>query len=180
VQTSGGLPYRRTIRLGRTEQCEGVYFVTICTAGRKHIFGEVIDGLVNLSPAGLIAQEEWLRTSTVRPDVILDEFIFMPNHMHALVYVPPSPPGYRAHCRAPLHRPPRSLASLVAQYKAAVTRRLKRPVWQRNYFEHAVRDGRELDIYRKYIRDNPLRWAFDRENITPPPPAHQTSPATSP
>jgi len=39
-------------------------------------------------------------------------------------------------------------------------------LWQRNYYEHVIRNGEELNAIRQYIVDNPLRWAEDRENPT--------------
>jgi putative transposase len=73
--------------------------------------------------------------------------------------------------RSPLPMRPRSVASFVAGFKSATTRRMRelhaticRSVWQRNYYEHIVRNERELSQIREYIATNPLRWAFDREN----------------
>jgi REP element-mobilizing transposase RayT len=63
------------------------------------------------------------------------------------------------------------LGSFVAGFKSAVTKRINTmrrtpglPVWQRNYYEHIIRDERELDRIRRYIADNPLRWHEDPEN----------------
>ena len=84
------------------------------------------------------------------------------------------PPTVGAHGRAPLHRPPRSLGSFVAGYKSAATKRInvlrRTPglsVWQRNYYEHVIRNDRDLAHIREYIAANPARWAED-ENY----PAH--------
>lgn len=73
------------------------------------------------------------------------------------------------HDRAPLPRlwrPPKSLGSFIAGYKSAVTKRINEirgtpgnPVWQRNYYERIIRNERELDAIRRYIRDNPTHWA---------------------
>jgi hypothetical protein len=37
-------------------------------------------------------------------------------------------------------------------------------LWQRNYYEHVIRNEREWEAIQYYIRENPARWAFDREN----------------
>jgi len=66
---------------------------------------------------------------------------------------------------------PKSLGAFVAGYKSAVTKRINAmremkdaPVWQRNYHDRIIRNERELNAFRKYIEDNPLQWALEREN----------------
>ncbi|MCK4231825.1 transposase, partial [candidate division WOR-3 bacterium] len=66
---------------------------------------------------------------------------------------------------------PRSLGSIVGSFKSAVTRRVNRmqashgaTFWQRNYYEHVIRNEKELNLIRQYIMDNPLKWETDREN----------------
>ena len=83
----------------------------------------------------------------------------------------------RAHACAPLRPPdpsrrPRSIGSLVAGFKAAATKRINEsrgspgaPVWQRNYYEHVIRDDEDLDRIRRYVAENPLRWKEDPENV---------------
>ena len=70
-----------------------------------------------------------------------------------------------------MKRTPRTLGSLIAGYKSSVTKRINElretpgaPVWQRNYYERVIRDERELHRIRRYIVDNPERWAQDAEN----------------
>ena len=84
-----------------------------------------------------------------------------------------------AHGRAPLRRAPQSLGAFVAGFKSAATRRINARrgtpgtvVWQRNYYEHIIRDERSLDRIREYIAANPLQWDLDREN-----PAHHAGPS---
>jgi len=76
-----------------------------------------------------------------------------------------------AHSRVPLQRAPRSLSSLVAGFKSAATKRINEthgtpgiPVWQRNYWEHVIRNEDSLNIIREYIVNNPLRWHLDQQN----------------
>lgn len=154
------------------------YFVTLVTHERAELFGRVIDGVMHVSAIGEVVQEEWLKSSAIRPELELDEFVVMPNHLHGIVIVArdlvahaePSPPT-RAHSRAPLQRAPRSLGSFVSGFKATTTRRGRRrrladdkPLFQRNYFERVIRNWQELDRIRTYIADNPRRWLEDPEN----------------
>ena len=114
----------------------------------------------------------------------LDAFVIMPNHVHGIVIIHDT--GTRdddvgGHGRAPraMHgrravRQPRPLGSFVAGYKAAVTSRINQlrntprtPVWQRNYYERVIRNDEELARIRKYVEDNPAKWADDPENVAP-------------
>jgi putative transposase len=153
MRTSSGLPYRRSVRLTPSSYRDATIFLTICSYEKRCTFGRVEDDHVVLSPMGEIVNREWLRSKNVRPDVLFDEYTIMPNHMHALVCVPTAD-GSRS-----------SLASLVRGFKGAVTRAVGQEVWQRGYHEHIVRDERELEMVRTYIRENPVRWAVDRYHI---------------
>jgi REP-associated tyrosine transposase len=229
--------HRRSIRLPHFDYTSGAaYFVTLCTLNRACLFGEVIDGAMQLNEAGRVAEAEWVRTAEMRPHAALDEFVVMPNHLHGIVVlrkdlvaqwrdadgaarsaagaphtnegvregqgvrstplrdgesmvpgsaevVSGSPAGVRS---TPLRdgetnrgdgqrslRAPRSgsLGSVLAGYKAAVTRALATlpsvagaSVWQRGYYEHVIRNDEDLDRIRRYITENPARWDLDREN----------------
>ena len=168
--------HRRSIRLPAYDYGQaGAYFVTIVAHRRECLFGEMIDGNVVMNGCGEAVEHEWLRSAEIRPGVQLDAFIVMPNHVHAIVIIRDQP-VVGAHSCAPLHdapvrRSPRSLGSFVAGFKSAATKRINEirhtpglPVWQRNYYEHVIRNEEELNAIQQYIADNPLRWADDREN----------------
>jgi REP element-mobilizing transposase RayT len=157
----------------------GAYFVTMCTQRKRPFFGEIIDDAVRLSPIGQIAEQEWRRTETLRPNLSLDEFIIMPNHLHGIIVLSE---GVETFCKTSLQRPeshahdktmsaisPRagSLGVIIRSYKGAVTRWARANgyphfAWQRGYHDHIVRDQRDLDRIRRYIRQNPLKWALDK------------------
>ena len=165
--------HRRSIRLRGYDYTQAVaYFVTMVAFRRAYIFGGIVDGEMQANIAGAVVLEEWLRSSEIRRELELDAFVVMPNHVHAIVIMR----GVGAHGRAPLlpvspDRPPRSLGSFVAGFKSAATKRINTirgtpglPVWQRNYYEHVVRDEDDLGRIRQYILENPPRWAEDPEN----------------
>lgn len=80
--------HRCSIRLrGHDYRNAGAYFVTVCAFQRECLFGEVVDGVVRLTPFGEIVREEWLNTLALRPDVDLDAFVIMPNHFHAVIFI---------------------------------------------------------------------------------------------
>ena len=148
--------------------------MTICTNGRKCLFGEIADSEVRLNGWGKIVREEWLRTETVRPDVKLDAFIIMPNHLHGIMHltnagatrrVAPTGKGQFFDPKAG------SLGAILGQFKSITTKRIKAErrnscisVWQRNYYEHVIGDEGELEKIREYIVYNPQKWPTDREN----------------
>lgn len=169
---------RRSIRLvGHDYAQPGAYFLTICTYQREPLFGVCEAGQIQLSEIGLIAEAEWMRTGSMRREVALDQHMIMPNHMHAILWITqrwlPEEDHVGAHCNAPLlKRDPHSLGSIISGFKGAVTRRARatadRPnlvVWQRNYFDRVIRNERQLNALRKYIRLNPMRWALDQYHV---------------
>ncbi len=144
----------------------GAYFVTICTHRWEPLFGEVINGEVQLNEFGEIVAQEWYRTREIRHEIELDAFVVMPNHIHGIIMIQDN---VGAHGRAPLRRPARSLGSLIAGYKSAVTKRINisrhtpgQPVWQRNYYEHVIRNDTDLNRIRVYIHFNPAGWQLDK------------------
>ena len=161
---------RRSIRLpGYDYTSPGAYFVTICTYRKGYLFE---------NPAYReIVEEEWVRSADIRAEIELDEFVVMPNHVHGIVWIVNENHRRGARPCAPTNVPfgggvrKRSLGSFIRGFKSAVKIRINRirktpgePVWQRNYYEHVIRNEDELNLIRRYIRINPLKWQYDREN----------------
>jgi len=165
-------PRRRSIRLQDYDYgLAGAYFITIVTKDRKCLFGEIADGEMRINDWGKIVQDEWEKSAQIRKEIELDAFVVMPNHVHGVVVITDRPG--RATGRSPLQSGParRSLGAFVGGFKSVVTKRINElrsspgtPVWQRNYFEHVIRDEDSLHRIRQYIIDNPTAWEFDREN----------------
>lgn len=139
----------------------GAYFVTINTKGRLPWFGEVRDGVMDLSAMGRIAQECWGMIPTHHPNVTLDTFVVMPDHMHGIVMIEPISHRHEPNRFGPLRRG--SLATIIHGYKAACTKRIHEMGhasfgWQPRYHDHIIRDDDDLQRIRRYIVDNPRRW----------------------
>ena len=171
--------HRHSIRLqGYDYTQSGAYFVTLVTYQRNVLFGEIIDGEVKLNRKGEIVQEEWFASVNIRKEIRLhpEEFVVMPNHVHGIVWIEYDTSiamvVVGANGRSPLPHPqmkPRSLGSLIAGFKSSVTKRIRDElnetgIWQRNYYEHIIRNEKELDAIRRYIESNPLNWSEDDEN----------------
>ena len=79
---------RHSIRLPGYDYTQpGAYYLTILTHKKEHLFGKVVDGIVQLSPVGEVVQEEWLKIPTNFSNVALDAFVIMPNHLHGIVVI---------------------------------------------------------------------------------------------
>lgn len=169
--------HRRSIRLpGYDYREDGAYFITLCTADRACVFGEVRDGIVSLTRRGIIAQACWYDIPHHRPNVQLDEFIVMPNHTHGILWIDNAGTGRGDACVAlPLEKKSQlyagSLGAIVGSYKAAVSREINRlrpgaaaNLWQPNYYEHVIRNDQALEAIREYVRTNAERWGSDSEN----------------
>jgi len=163
---------RRSIRLKYYDYSQaGAYFVTICTYNKKCLFGEVIDGKMVLNQFGKVVEREWLRTTEIRPNMQLDKFIIMPNHMHGIVIIDESNVGATGRSPLPKGPTPKSIGAIAAGFKSVATRRINdlrgtpyTPVWQRNYYEHVIRNEDDLSEIREYIVNNPMKWDLDVEN----------------
>jgi REP element-mobilizing transposase RayT len=161
-------PNRRSIRLqGYDYSQAGGYFVTICTKNRKSIFGEIGNGIIQLNESGLIIEAtcQWL--SQQYTYVLLDTWVVMPNHFHGILFI-------LNDCRggsrtAPTRRKP--LGRLIGAFKTVSTKKFNelhgtsgQPIWQRNYYEHIIRNELDLEEIREYIQTNPLKWLEDENH----------------
>ena len=185
---------RQSIRLrGYDYSQPGAYFITLCVGNNLCLLGEIKNGVMRLNEAGEIIRDEWLRTADIRPEIALDEFVIMPNHFHAILWIrdtgrsyleyssigyPPFNKAQRpqdATTEVIKHGPAnRSLGAIMAGFKSATTRHINALdeipdpfCWHRNFYDRIVRDTVALNRVRQYIRNNPLRWEFDGKNPDP-------------
>ena len=159
------LPQRKETRLRDFDyRSPGPYVITVCTYRREHRLGHVsADCVMHLHDAGRMAVEIWEAIPEQFPDVSLDAFVVMPNHIHGILTLG----------TGDIEQNP-DLADVVGWFKAVTTNRyiwgvrdLGWPrfdghVWQRDYYEHIVRNDLEMDRYRTYIENNPALWATDK------------------
>ncbi len=165
-------PHRSSLRLRGYDYSEpGLYFVTICTQAHKSLFGTIRNGKMIPNAAAHAVQETWLGLPNRFPTLELDSFIVMPNHVHAILALFRTPQETTgAASSAPTNSPP-SLGKIIRVFKSLsaievnrLGNKVAQPVWQRNYFEHIIRRGEDLDAIRRYIQENPLRWDHDHNN----------------
>ena len=168
---------RGSIRLPHYDYTRsGAYFVTICVAGRRCIFGEIVDGVMLPNKNGLVLEEQWAGLPRHYPNVLLDEFVLMPNHVHGIICLTESMQssvgaGFKPALASRQTKPRHGLPEIIRGLKTFSARRINQlrrtpgePVWQRNYYEHVVRGESDMDAIRRYIVENPLKWVDDAEN----------------
>ena len=152
--------HRRSIRLkGYDYSKPGAYFITICTHQRKRLFGEVVDGQMQLNNLGNIARSHWCRLEKHHAHIRLDEFVVMPDHFHGIVIIK------NLGIDAKSDRQYKAIPEIIRGFKTFSARQINRtrqvsgvPLWQRNYYERIVRNESELNNIQKYILNNPQNW----------------------
>jgi REP-associated tyrosine transposase len=138
--------------------------------------------MMALNELGSVVHAEWDRSGEIRSEIELDQFVVMSNHLHGIVFIADAPvvgatgrsPSVVANNPpSPRRRGPakRSLGSFIGGFKSGATTAINHlrgtpgaPVWQRNYYEHVIRNEDELNRIRRYIIDNPTAWSEDNDN----------------
>jgi REP element-mobilizing transposase RayT len=144
-------PTRQRVRLtgfdyARMSAC----FVTLCAREHRHLFGWIEYGRMYPNDVGREVERAWHQIPGRFPDVELDAFVLMPNHLHGILLLP--------------EQEARPLTAVMGWFKSAVTRELGRPVWQRGCWDRQIQDDGELNRLREHIDDNPMEWGSDPEN----------------
>ena len=196
------LPARRSIRLPNHDYSQiGQYFITLCACEMRSLFGKIANGAVLLNVIGRIALDCWLEIPQHFAHVELDAFVLMPNHLHGILTIRRSD-ATRSRgsiedghgCPVPLQlsverfqRPSvGAIPTIIRSYKQSVTylarRRLTKPslaIWQSNYYERVLRDGKEFAQATRYILENPTKWQAATRRPSPLVGARNTVPSSS-
>jgi putative transposase len=162
------LPQRKTIRLkGYDYSRAGLYFITICTQDRLCLFGKIENGLMILNDAGHRVNQWWDELKNKYNFIELHEQIIMPNHFHGIIQIFSTDPNGQTHRSAP------TVNSIVQWFKTMTTNgyirgvknygwpRFHKKLWQRNYYEHIIRDEISYHQISEYIQTNSLKWGDD-------------------
>lgn len=133
---------RKKIRLKNYDYSDsGWYFVTTCTQNRECLFGNIVAGKMVLNEFGIIVNDVLNSLPNHYKQIKLDICQIMSNHVHMVINI------------------------VGAHHDAPIYERANIPVWQRNYYEHIIRNEKELNKIRQYIKDNPMNWDEDEDNF---------------
>jgi len=163
------LPSRRPNRLfGYDYSRPGYYFITVCTAQHRCLFGNMQMLVLEPTNLGRICQQEWENLAQRFFHIALDEYVLMPNHLHGIIQICDDFHGKDVH-HTQGHVVKGSLAVMIQSFKAAVTNKARiltgvksTDIWQRGYWDRILRNEKELEICRYYIQNNVNRWVDDR------------------
>lgn len=154
-------PERKHIRIQGHDYSEpGAYFVTICTAKREALFwneggGETCSpAAVSLSDTGIIVNREIGKLNTVYDAVGVEKYCIMPDHIHLVIRIDNDGRGRTQF--AP------TISRVIKQFKASITKQIGRPIWQKSFYEHCIRNRQDYDEIWRYIENNPLKYIMKK------------------
>jgi putative transposase len=165
--------HRRSIRLKEYDYSQaGAYYVTIDVQNRECLFGEIVNYEMILNEAGEMVSEQWNALLERFPSIELDVYQVMPNHSHGIIVIIENvdPQNIVVQNKKP------TLGDIIGAFKSITTHeyilgvdnkhwpQFYKRLWQRNYYEHVVRDEKDLNRIRDYIQSNPANWDEDEEN----------------
>ena len=163
------LPKRKPIRIENYDySTPGAYFITVCTANREKIFwsdrrGELCSPAnVPLSDIGMIVDNEIKKLNSVYDAVRVDKYCIMPDHIHFILSIDTDENGRtrRGELRSPVSAP--TISRVMKQFKGSITKQVGRPVWQKSFYDHGIRNQQDYDEIWQYIENNPLKYALNR------------------
>lgn len=144
---------RKNIRLPNYDYHQnGLYFITICSKNRKHLFGKITQGSILLNAMGQQVQEIFQYLHHKYPDIDIVQYLIMPDHVHAIIRLM----GVKNAASL-------SLRYFINTFKGMASRTCKTSLWQRGYYDHIIRNKKELLRIMEYIENNPRAWEEKRQ-----------------
>ena len=143
------LPSRKRIRLQYYDYSEeNMYFITICVKDRLEILGKIIEENIKLTKEGNIVKHNISKIQKIYKNVIVDEYIIMPNHIHILLLI-----NYKSDA---------TISKIIKHFKTNITREIKYSIWQKSFYEHIIRNEKEYLQIKEYIKNNVINWRKDK------------------
>lgn len=144
----------------------GAYFITICTQGKLPLFGTIENNTLILNSAGVMVYEKFSEISKAYSDIIVDKFIVMPNHLHAIIILDNIGTTQGSF-------PTISLSEYMQRFKTLTTKLyidgvkkgeyqpFDKKIWQKSFHDHVIRNEQGYKKIWEYIDTNPLKWQED-------------------
>ena len=160
------LPDRKPTRLKNYDYNKtGMYFLTICTENRKQLLSTIVgegSPLPKLSVYGKITEKQIKEIPIKYPQIKLDQYVIMPDHIHLILFLNSNTENDK---KTP------TIVSVIGWLKYQITKEINKSrgttgerIFQRSFFDHVIRDRKDYEIKRDYIRDNPNKWYYDHLN----------------
>ena len=163
------LPKRKHIRIeDYNYSTPGAYFITVCTVNREKIFwsdrrGELCSPAnVPLSDIGIIVDNEIKKLNSVYDAVRVDKYCIMPDHIHFILSIDTDESGRtrRDELCSSAYAP--TISRVMKQFKGSITKQIGRPIWQKSFYDHGIRNQQDYNEIWQYIENNPLKYALNR------------------
>ena len=144
------LPTRKKIRLDNYDYSqENMYFITICVKDRLELLGKIDErNIIELTKEGNIVKQEINRLEEIYKNIIIDEYVVMPNHLHVLILI--------------YYKNGITISKIIKHLKTNISREIKYSIWQKSFYEHIVRNEKEYLKTKEYIKNNVVNWSKDK------------------
>ena len=143
------LPVRKRIRLKDYDYAEeNIYFITICVEDRLEILGKIVEENIKLTKEGNSVKQNINKIEQIYKNIIIDEYIIMPNHIHILLWI-----NYKSNV---------TISKMIKHFKTNITREIKYSIWQKSFYEHIIRNEKEYLRIKEYIKNNVVNWEKDK------------------
>ncbi len=154
-------PARKPNRLKNYDySSNGMYFITICTKDKEHIFGKIVGATIGRPPemsltrCGQITKYAIENINTHYPAVFVEKYVIMPNHIHLLLLID----TYNENGR-PMVAP--TISTVIQQMKGYVSKQICFSPWQKLFHDHIIRNEKDYEKIWEYIDTNPAKWEND-------------------
>ena len=158
-------PKRKHPRIKNYDYSEiGAYFITVCTSQRRNYFWQSVVGAsiarpqkhydIKLSEYGKIADDAINNIGKIYPNVTVDSYVIMPDHIHLILII------HSDECGRAMHAP--TMMRVIQQMKGYITKQIGSSIWQKSFFDHIIRNREDYEEHVKYIYENPMKWNFEK------------------
>ncbi len=158
-----------------------MHATSICTKDREHYFGDISNGIMQLSHVGVLADVFWYEIKNHAKNIIPADFVVMPNHVHGILILEnantvvetlhatslqKTPKSPENKFMSDISPKPGSISTIIRSYKSAVTKHAHRLgynfSWQSRFHDHIIRNEKSFYQILEYVKTNPQNWENDK------------------
>jgi len=153
------LPKRKQNRLPQYDYSSvGAYFITICTINKSKLLW-IFDNTpitdidkIKLSPEGIITEQGVLQIQTHYPNIFVDKYCIMPDHIHLIIRIEQNSNGRMI--SAP------TISTVIGSLKRWISKQTGLQIWQKSFYDHCIRNQKDYDEKFQYIHNNPYKYIY--------------------